>query len=226
MKRFVSILCSVLCLACLSYAGNGGDSIKERKLLAKESNGQLDALATRTAKKEAKELTKAKWVVSPGQLPLEKQLDKLYRLYYEYGPDGLPSYLIGESRAVSNMYNAARMQALNNAAVDVAGKIESEITALAESTVSGNMLTAEEAVFINNALRSSRSLIVQSLARALVVLECHRSSGKNTEVCLRVAYKTGNVYSTVGDIVKQQLAADGHEMNDKVNAVWSEMNNL
>lgn len=226
MKRFVSILCSALCFVCLSYAGNGGDSIKERKLLTKEYGGQLDAMAAKTAKKEAKTLTKARWTVSPGQLPLEKQLDKLYKLYYEYDSDGMPSYIIGESRVVSNMYNAARMQALNNAAVEIANTIESEITALTESTVSNNMLSAENAVFISNALHASRSLIIQSLARGLVVLECHRLSGTNTEVCLRVAYKTRNVYSTVEDIVKKQLAADGYEMDDKVNTVWSEMDNL
>lgn len=226
MKRLISILCAVLCLACLSYGQNSGNSIKERKLLAKESIKQLNARATKTARKEAKALTKAGWTISPGQLPLEKQLDKLYKLYYEYDSDGMPSYIVGESRAVSNVYDAAKMQALNNAAVEIAGMIESEITALTESTVSNNMLSAEEAEFINSALRTSKSLVVQSLGRRLIVLECHRPSGESTEVCLRVAYKARNVYNAVGDIVKKQLAADGREMNGKVNEVWSGMDKL
>lgn len=226
MKKLFSILCIALSFACTAFAQNS-EGIKERKQLARESVKELNSRAVKLARKEAKALQKEGWTVSPGQLPIDKQLDKLYKLYYEYDADGMPSYIVGESRSTSNLYDAAKMQALNNAKVELAGMIETEVTALTESTVSNNMLSREDATFINNAVRTSKTLIVQNLGRTLVVLDCQRPVGSNqTEVCVRVAYKVRSALQTAGEVIKAQLAASGHEMDSQVDKVWSGVDNL
>ncbi len=70
---------------------------KERKELAKYSKSELNSKATKAARKEAKALKKAGWLVAPGALPMDKQLDRSYKMQYEYDENNYPSYIMGEA---------------------------------------------------------------------------------------------------------------------------------
>lgn len=70
---------------------------KERKELAKYSKSELNSKATKAARKEAKALKKAGWLVAPGALPMDKQLDRSYKMQYEYDENNYPAYIMGEA---------------------------------------------------------------------------------------------------------------------------------
>ncbi|MDE6036984.1 MAG: hypothetical protein K2G05_01830, partial [Duncaniella sp.] len=100
------------------------EQIKERKELAKQTKKQLGEKASKTARKEAKKLAKEGWTVSPGALPMEKQLDKSYMMQYEYDKDGFPQFIMGEAMSVGGNYDAAKMQALELAKQNLAGQVQ------------------------------------------------------------------------------------------------------
>ena len=113
MKRLFAMVMAALMVCSFSYAQTTKETIKERKAIARLSSSELNKKASKVARKEAKKLTREGWKVAPGQLPLEKQLDKAYGMYYEYEESGLPKYIIGDAMSSGAMYDAAKMQALN-----------------------------------------------------------------------------------------------------------------
>ena len=67
----------------------------------KENKAALKEKASKDAKKEAKRLQKEGWTVSPGGLPLEKQVDRLYMFLEDYDDDMEPVYVDGEGRSIA-----------------------------------------------------------------------------------------------------------------------------
>ena len=75
----------------------------------------LNAKASKDAAKMAKQYKKEGWVVAPGQLPLERQLDRSFQLMIELDENGYQKYVSGEGQSIGNNYDAAKMQALEMA---------------------------------------------------------------------------------------------------------------
>ena len=84
-------------LALLSFSMNTmAQNAMQAKL--KETKAALKEKASKDAKDEAKRMKKEGWTVSPGALPLEKQIDRYYA-YIEQTDDELnPLYYTGEGR--------------------------------------------------------------------------------------------------------------------------------
>ena len=116
---------------------------------------KMDKLAA----KEAKKLEKEGWTVRPGSLPLEQQLAKSYELQSKVDDDMYPMYIMGEATSVGENYDAAKVAATSLAMNNLAGQIQTELTALIENTVVNKQLTSEEAVSISETVMSSKSLI-------------------------------------------------------------------
>ena len=94
------------------YAQLTKEQRKERQEITKASKAQLNEKASKTARKEAKTMTKEGWQTAPGALPIDKQLDKSYMMQYEYDENMYPKYIMGEAMSVGGNYDAAKMQAL------------------------------------------------------------------------------------------------------------------
>ena len=219
-KIFFSIMMSVALLA----SGNAvaqtlltKEQIKERKELAKQTKKQLGEKASKTARKEAKRLSKEGWAVSPGALPLEKQLDKSYMMQYEYDQDGFPQFIMGEAMSVGGNYDAAKMQALELAKQNLAGQIQSEITALIENTVTNEQLTQSDAATVTRSVLASKNMIAQSIGRIVPVVEIYRVvNGNNREVLVRIAYSQAMAKAAAKAAIKKDLEARGDALHEKL----------
>ena len=95
----------------------------------------------RLAAKEAKKLEKEGWTVRPGAMPLEQQLLKSYELQSKTDDDMYPLYIMGEATSVGENYDAAKTSAMSLAMTNLAGQIQTELTALIENTVVLEKLT-------------------------------------------------------------------------------------
>lgn len=118
-----------------------------------------------------------------------KQLDKSYLMQYEYDEEMYPKYMMGEAISIGGNYDAAKMQALELAKQNLAGQIQTEVTALIENTVANEQLAAEQAETLTRSVMASKNLISQSIGRTITVVEVFRTlSNKNKEVLVRIAY--------------------------------------
>lgn len=224
MKRIISLAMATLMVCSIANAQTIKETIKERRQIAKLAQSELNAKATRAARKEAKVLKKKGWVVAPGHLPLDKQLDKAYSMYYEYEESGLPKYIIGDAMSPGKTYDAAKMQALELAKTNLAGQIQTEVTALLESTVANEQLAQDDAESIARTVSASKNLIVQRLGRTFTVIECYRQlANKTVEVRVTIAYNAKMALDTAKEVIKAQLEEKGEELHNQLDAMWGQL---
>ena len=76
------------------------ERIKDYKAMKKLTESELNQKATKSARAEAKKLKKDGWLTAPGALPVEKQLDRSYRMQMEMDDDFLPVYMMGEGMSI------------------------------------------------------------------------------------------------------------------------------
>lgn len=217
MKKLLFFIVLSMVASGVGFAQSAKELAKERKELAKASKGELDKKASKAARKEAKKLKKAGWQTVPGALPLEKQLDKSYLMQYEYDADMYPKYIMGEAMSIGNNYDAAKMQALELAKQNLAGQIQTEVTALIENTVANEQMAAEDAASVTRTIMASKNLISQSIGRTISVVEAYRTlNNKNKEVLVRIAYSGDMAKNIAKKVVKEELEKKGEVLHDKL----------
>ncbi|MBQ7419719.1 MAG: hypothetical protein IJV17_03140 [Prevotella sp.] len=220
MKKFLFVLLSCLVVTYGGYAQSQKELRKERKENQKLSKSELNEKATRTAHKEAKKLVKEGWQTAPGALPIEKQLDKSYLMQMEYDDDLFPKYMMGEGMSVGQNYDGAKMQAMELAKQNLAGSIQTEITALIENTVANSQLEAEQAETVTKSVMAAKNLISQSIGRTITVVEVYRTlSNKNKEVLVRIAYNAKMAKSAVKKAIRDDLENKGEELHKKLDDI-------
>lgn len=191
--------------------------IKERQEIRKLSKQEFNEKASKDARREAKRLKKQGWQAAPGALPMEKQLDKSYLMQQEFDEDLFPKYLWGEAMSIGENYDAAKMQALELAKQNLAGQIQTEVTALIENTVANKQLQPEEAASVVQSISAGKNLITQSIGRVVTVVEVYRVAGnKNKEVLVRIAYNADMAKAAAKQAIREDLEKRGEELHGKL----------
>lgn len=220
MKKLFVCAFAFLCLTANMTAQTAKDIRKERQELRKASKSELNAKASKDAKKEAKKLTKEGWITAPGALPLEKQLDKSYMMQTEYDEDMYPKYLMGEAMSIGENYDAAKMQALELAKQNLAGQIQTEVTALIKNSVANQQLANEDASSLTQSIMGAKNLISQNIGRTITVMECYRiKTNKNKEVLVRIAYNGAMAKAAAKRAIQEELNEKGEEIHKKLDEI-------
>lgn len=199
------------------FAQSNKDLRKEREEIRKMSKTELNQRSVKAARKEAKKLKKEGWMVAPGALPLEKQLEKSYLMQMEYDDNLFPKYLMGDAMSIGTHYDGAKTQALELAKENLAGLIQTEVTALIESTVANKQLSADEAVSVSESVMASKNLISQSIGELITVMEVYRiKQNKNRELLIRFAYNAEMAKEATKKIIREDLEQKGDELHGKL----------
>ena len=217
-KTIIGLVALLLVSATdMCFAQLTKEQIKERQELAKASKKELNEKASKAARKEAKRLTKEGWRTAPGALPLEKQLDKSYLMQSQYDSDGFPAFIMAEAMSTGGNYDAAKMQALELAKQNLAGQIQTEVTALIESTVANEQMVQSDATSITRSVMASKNLISQSIGRVVPVVEAYRVvNGNNREVLVRIAYSQAMAKAAAKRAIKQELEQRGDSLHNQL----------
>lgn len=216
MKKWILLVITALTLSAMEV---GAQSAQERQEIKKQTKKELSEKASKEARNAAKQYKKEGWMVTPGSLPLEKQIDKSFMMQYEYDEDGFPKYIMSEAKSVAAAYDAGKMQAMELAKQALAGQIQTEVTALIENTVANDQLNIEQATSVVKSVQASKNLIQQSIGRVIPVVECYRESSgnKNTEVLVRVAYSMDMAKKAALRAARQDLEARGDSLHSQLN---------
>lgn len=220
MRKLFVCAFAFLCLTANVTAQTVKDIRKERQEIRKVSKNDLNEKVTKAARKDAKKLTKEGWITAPGALPLEKQLDKSYMMQMEYDEDMYPKYLMGEAMSIGENYDAAKMQALELAKQNLAGQIQTEVTALIENSVANKQLANEDAASLTQSIMGAKNLISQSIGRTITVMECYRvKSNKNKEVLVRIAYNGAMAKAAAKRAIQEELNEKSEEIHKKLDEI-------
>lgn len=217
MKKLLLFVLVLALAGGISFAQSARELAKERDALAKYSKAELNQKASKAARKESKRMMKEGWTTTPGALPLEKQMDKSYMMQYEYDENMFPKFIMGEAMSIGENYDAAKMQALELAKQNLAGQIQTEVTALIENTVANKQLAQEQATSISQSVMSSKNLISQSIGRTITVIEAYRVvSGGNKEVLMRIAYNSQMAKEAAKKAIREDLEKNGDSLHKQL----------
>lgn len=222
MKKLMMVAMSLIMVASVSFAETSTQKEirKERQEIRKLAKAELKQKVDKSVKKEAKRLAKEGWGVKPGALPLEKQLERSYLMQYEYDENLFPKYIMGEASSIGENYDAAKTAAISLAITNLAGQIQTEVTALVENTVANRQLSAEDAASISETVMASKNLISQSIGRTIPVMECYRiNSKKNNEVLVRLAYNAEMAKEAAKKAVREELEKKGNNLHEQLDKV-------
>ena len=222
MRLIESLLGMALILTIPSPAftmSSGSDVEKNEESLEVTGDG-IKAKASKAAKQEAKKFTKEGWETTPGALPLERQFDRSFNMQYERDEYGNLKFLIGEAMSIGENYDAAKMQALELSKQNLAGQIQTEITAIIENSVNNDQLGQDEAASLTKTVLEGKSLISNSIGRIIPVVECYRTkSNKNKEVLVRVAYSVDMAKSVAKRAIHKTLENENEELRKKLEEI-------
>lgn len=213
MKKILICAIALFCLTTSTTAQTAKEVQKQRKEIYKMSKEELN-------QKAAKEYKKEGWKAAPGALPLEKQLDRLYLMRMEVDADMYPKYLTGEAMSIAESYDAAKIQAMELARLNLAGQLQSEVTALVENSVGNQQMSREEAASITQTIMESKALFSQNLGRVVPVLECYREKdNKNKEVRVVISYNTEMATEMAKRLIRQELEKKGEQLRSKFDQI-------
>ena len=138
----------------------------------------------------------------------------------EYDGDMYPKYLMGEAMSIGENYDAAKMQALELAKQNLAGQIQTEVTALIENSVANQQLANEEASSLTQSIMGAKNLISQSIGRTITVMECYRVKvNKNKEVLVRIAYNGAMAKAAAKRAVQEELKSKSEDIQKKLDEI-------
>lgn len=183
------------------------ETYKEKELaeVMKQSKKQLKKRSTKTARQEAKQFKKEGWKTAPGTIPMEKQLDKSYAIQQQYNGNFQSIYLMGQAMSIARTYDAARLQALELAKLELASMIESTISTETENAITNRQLSSEEAESIVEMVQKTKSQVLQRLGQVIMVMELYRDVDKGKEVLVRIAYDTNKSKKEAIEEIRRQL---------------------
>ena len=220
MKKIMMVAMSLIVACSVSFAQDAKEIMKERKAVQKMAKKELAAKVGKDAKKEAKALAKKGWLVSPGALPLEKMLQRSYEMQYQYDDLGFPKFITANAQSIGENYDAAKTAATSLAITNLAGQIQTEVTALIENTVANQQLAAEDAASISETVMTSKNLISQSIGRVITVVECYRVlDNKNREVMVHIAYNGEMAKQAAKKAIRQDLEKKGEKLHEQLDQV-------
>jgi len=222
MKKLMMVAMALIvaCSASFAEKSEQKEIRKERQEISKLSKKELNAKVTKTTKKEAKRLKKEGWKVSPGALPIEKQLERSYLMEFEYDTNLYPKYIMANAQSIGENYDAAKTAATSLGITNLASQIQTEVTALVENTVGNQQLSANDAASITESVMASKNVISQSIGRVIPVVECYRQlKNGNKEVMVRFAYNGDMAKEAAKQAIRQDLEKKGEDLHEQLDKV-------
>jgi len=170
-------------------------------------------MAEKSIKKEVRQLKKDGWKVAPGNIAMDLQLKEAYTKALEKDDKGFEKYVTGEAMTVGENYDAALFQANNLAKLDLAGKIQTEVTELIDNKLANKQLSQKQAASLAESVAASKNLVSQKLGRVLTPVKMYRDlDNGNVEVRMVAFYS----HEMAMDIVKQTMREDLEQKADEL----------
>jgi len=192
-------------------------TVAQTKDAKKAGKKEIKKKAVKGARKEAKSFKKDGYHVSPGALPMEKQIETAWIRQYEIDEDGYPLYIVASGNSVANTQSAAKLQATELAKLELAGSISTQVAALIESSIANQQFNAEEAASVTKTVAAAKNIIAQELGRTIPLFEIYRTlKNKNVEVFVRMAYNSQKANEVAKRAITKRLEEETDIAHDKL----------
>lgn len=145
---------------------------------SKELKKELKAKASKEIRKEAKQYEKAGFRSVAGSLPIAKQLEQAQMATIEKDEDGNNRYYIGRGKGLGGNYKAAKAVAYNQAKVELASNVISDIDDGTNSEMKNEDLGEGDVMTSDDLNAVNKVSSVFSINDITPVVEIYRELGK------------------------------------------------
>ena len=171
-----------------------------------ELKKDLKDKALKSAKKEARTLSKQGWKTMPGELPIEKMIEKAWMKQVAEDEKGNPIYITADGNGVAETKTAAEAQALEFAKLQLAGTIETKVASIVNGNIANEQLSTEDAASVTQIVQSSKNIIAQQLGYINPAFKLYRDlDDKKIEVQTRIFYETKQSLVIAKKAIKKDL---------------------
>ena len=193
----------------------------EKKEVSKDKKFRFNRLS-RDVKKESKKYEKEGYRPFVGQMPINQQLDKSYRMQNEADESGFPMWIIATGSSVGSTQAAADMQAMELGKSRLVGLIETNFRAVVENTVSNNQISSTESVSVTKSIEVSANRVSKKLGMIVPVVKIYRMTGENKyEVQVQLAYN----YELARKLMQAELRMEFEKESDDVRKKYEQFLN-
>lgn len=189
----------------------------ERMEKKREVTKLLRKKADKNARKEAKRMRKQGFVVFPGSIPLDKQLEYSWMKQIEEDERGMLKYIFADGNGVGKTQTAAEMQAMEAAKLQLAGQISNEINQIIEGKIANDQIDRETGNSLTKFVAGSKNYIIQNLSYVKPAIKVYRESGKkDLEVVVKLFYNVEEAMIAAEKALEAKIRSDLEEEADEL----------
>lgn len=190
---------------------------KDRKETSKEVSKLLKKKADKNARKESKRMKKQGYVVFPGSIPLDRQLEYSWRKQIEEDERGLLKYIFADGNGVGKTQTAAEMQAMEAAKLQLAGQISNEVNQIIEGKIANDQIDRETGNSLTKFVAGSKNYIIQNLSYVKPAMKVYREVGKqDLEVAVKLFYNIEEAMIAAEQALEAKIRADLEDEADEL----------
>lgn len=194
MKKSITILMMVIAMVMATPNSFAQKATKDQKK------------AEKSIKKDVKGYKAEGWHVAPGNLSMELQLKEAYSKALEKDENGYDKFIQGEAMSIAENYDAGLFQATNLAKLDLAGKIQTEVTELIDTKLANKQLSDKQAASLAESVAASKNLVAQKIGRVISPVKMYRELGKGrVEVRTVVYYNHEMAMEAMKESIREDL---------------------
>jgi len=187
----------------------------------KEAKKEIKEKAIKDARKDAKKLGKEGYSHMPGDLSMEKQLERSMILTIMSNDNGQKKYYNASQIAKAETFAAAKQQALQLAIADIASQLGSNLLGKIKSSVA-NSENLTDAASITEVIAGYQNTVAAKLGRIdpVVVIQRVDKSSKLTYVQVRIFYDMDAAAHVIKEDLRKELKAKTKEIHDEIDALF------
>lgn len=223
MKKLAHLFSIIFMLSLIAVTHEGqAQRVKKREVKA----GKM-------ARREARKFKREGWRVLPGSLPMQKLLDRSWRKQLSEDDYGKAKYIWASGNGVAGSQAAADMQAMEVAKLQLAGQLESNLTAIAKTSIANNQSTKAKAETVTKVVTAAKNTIITRLRSVEPTYKIYREvtetirrkkrrrgikvENGNIEVQVMLFYNKKEAAAIVEEEVKKALKEEVEDIHKEVN---------
>lgn len=212
IKSVLNVMAIVAMVMCVNpaFAQNSAKERRQAERTVREQIKELYQKPDKMVKKEAKRLMKEGWKTM--DLPIEKQLERMYEKIVLTDEEGMPKYIYVTTQATGGSFSAAQSAADNIAKIRISSNIASSITSLTDVALANNEITPSQAASLTKVVENAKNLVSQKLGRTIPAVSLYKQDRNGYEIRYTVLYDMRSAMDMMKQTVLEDLKEDS-EMN-------------
>lgn len=224
-KLFFTLIAAIACSMTLN-AQSAIELAKQQRELNEINMKMLNAKPSKSAKKQAKEYKKEGWAVNAGDKDMERQIttSQLYgeELMVDENGSATKRFIMQSGTQTAGSYNAGYAAARNQAQVELAAMIKTQIVAAMQGKLDNAQASSISATTVDKFNERTKSIVDEALTNSIPVLTIYRRLPNNLfEVQVRLAFDKKELTARLKRNMQKQLEEEGDELGKIVDDVLS-----